>query len=225
MTIKQVEQQTGISKQNIRFYEKEGLLQPARNPDNGYRTYTAEHVAALQEIKLFRKLGISIEDIRKMQQGVLPISRCMEKYAAIAALKLKELAKQKALFEKLSEQTAENNVLDVQEALAELEANERSGIRVFNIAYDFLTKAANHLGKGIENMLFKKGFDLELDDGLTYPSSETICEAVLAYCKRTGESCTFESTKRPVSFLLNGIRYHVQVQMTRGGYYLHCKEE
>ena len=35
MNIKDVEKATGISKQNIRFYEKSGLLQPRRNEENG----------------------------------------------------------------------------------------------------------------------------------------------------------------------------------------------
>ena len=36
MKINDVEQILGITKANIRFYEKEGLLNPSRN-ENGYR--------------------------------------------------------------------------------------------------------------------------------------------------------------------------------------------
>ena len=39
MKINEVEQLVGITKRNIRFYEKEGLLSPSRNSDNGYREY------------------------------------------------------------------------------------------------------------------------------------------------------------------------------------------
>ena len=31
MTIKEVEECTGLSRSNVRFYEKEGLISPARN--------------------------------------------------------------------------------------------------------------------------------------------------------------------------------------------------
>lgn len=41
MTIKEVEQLTNITRQNIRFYEREGLITPRRNPENQYREYSA----------------------------------------------------------------------------------------------------------------------------------------------------------------------------------------
>ena len=44
MTIKEVEQLTGITRQNIRFYEREGLITPRRNPENQYREYSADDV-------------------------------------------------------------------------------------------------------------------------------------------------------------------------------------
>ena len=37
MKIKEIEIQTGITSHNIRFYEKEKLIFPKRNPLNGYR--------------------------------------------------------------------------------------------------------------------------------------------------------------------------------------------
>ena len=36
MKIQDVEKQVGISKANIRFYEEEGLIHPARNQENNY---------------------------------------------------------------------------------------------------------------------------------------------------------------------------------------------
>lgn len=95
MTIKEVEQKVGISKQNIRFYEKEGLITPCHNQENGYREYTDEDVIQLNGIKLFRKLGISIADIIKMQQNEISIYDCMNKYAEIAMIKIGEMEKQK----------------------------------------------------------------------------------------------------------------------------------
>ena len=40
MTIKDVEERTGLSRSNIRFYEKEKLIEPSRNENNGYRDYS-----------------------------------------------------------------------------------------------------------------------------------------------------------------------------------------
>ena len=42
MKINEVEALAGITKKNIRFYEEQGLLNPRRNPENGYRDYGDE---------------------------------------------------------------------------------------------------------------------------------------------------------------------------------------
>ena len=61
MKIKQVEELVGITRKNIRFYEEQGLLNVAR-AENGYREYHQADVDRLMEIKLFRKMDISIEE-------------------------------------------------------------------------------------------------------------------------------------------------------------------
>ena len=40
--IKEAEAESGINKQNIRYYEKMGLIHPDRNTINGYRKYSEE---------------------------------------------------------------------------------------------------------------------------------------------------------------------------------------
>ena len=44
MTIKDVEERTGLSRSNIRFYEKEKLIEPSRNESNGYRDYSEYYI-------------------------------------------------------------------------------------------------------------------------------------------------------------------------------------
>ena len=56
MNIKEVEERTGISTDNIRYDEKQGL-HPERNLENDYRVYGEAEISRLNEIKLFRKLG------------------------------------------------------------------------------------------------------------------------------------------------------------------------
>ncbi|MFA9378720.1 MAG: MerR family transcriptional regulator [Lachnotalea sp.] len=88
MKVKEVEELLQITRANIRFYEKEGLLSPERN-ENGYRTYSKEDVEQLKKIILFRKLGISISDIKKIfdkeeiisaiiSQNILSLSRQLD---------------------------------------------------------------------------------------------------------------------------------------------------
>lgn len=68
MRILDVESKTGLDRATIRFYEKEGLVNPART-ENGYRDYRDEDVVLLQKVKLLRQLGFGLDKIRSLQQG------------------------------------------------------------------------------------------------------------------------------------------------------------
>jgi len=68
MKINEVETRTGMTRANIRFYEKEGLLEPRRK-ENGYRDYNEEDVSTLEKVKLLRRLGVSVEVIGQLQRG------------------------------------------------------------------------------------------------------------------------------------------------------------
>lgn len=68
MRINELENALNVSRANIRFYEKEGLLNPSRK-ENGYREYSETDVAVLKKIIIYRKLGISIQDIRGIFDG------------------------------------------------------------------------------------------------------------------------------------------------------------
>lgn len=80
MKINEVERQVGITKKNIRFYEEQGLLSPRRNKENGYREYDEEDVRVLEQIKLLRKLGLPLEEIRLMQAGTSTVADSMRRH-------------------------------------------------------------------------------------------------------------------------------------------------
>ena len=63
MNTKQVEELVGVSRQNIRYYEKEGLLTPCREQGNSYRDYSQEDVERLKLIKMLRMLDMPLKDI------------------------------------------------------------------------------------------------------------------------------------------------------------------
>lgn len=54
----------GIGVDSIRYYEKVGILNPIRNPDNNYRSYTMEDFRRLALIRELLGLGYSTEQIR-----------------------------------------------------------------------------------------------------------------------------------------------------------------
>lgn len=70
MQIKDVEQLTGMPRANIRYYEKQGLLDRTIRNEFNYRDYTEEDVRQLQRIKLLRMLEVSMEDIKEMKNDV-----------------------------------------------------------------------------------------------------------------------------------------------------------
>ena len=65
MTIKEIEELTGLARANIRFYEREGLISPERM-SNGYRNYSNDDLQVLLRIKLLRSLNVSIEEIKSL---------------------------------------------------------------------------------------------------------------------------------------------------------------
>ena len=62
MNIKQASKQSGVSAPNIRFYEKEGLLNPARLPGNDYRDYTEQDIRTLRFIRMLRMLDVPLAE-------------------------------------------------------------------------------------------------------------------------------------------------------------------
>ena len=80
MKINEVEALVGVTKKNIRFYEEQGLLSPRRNSENGYRDYSEAEVETLRRIKLLRKLGVPLEEIRQMQTGAHTVGDGMRRH-------------------------------------------------------------------------------------------------------------------------------------------------
>lgn len=70
-TIHQVSQQLDVPKPTLRFWEKEfeGILVPLRT-NGGQRRYAPEHVSVIREIKMLKKAGLSLVEIkRKLGKG------------------------------------------------------------------------------------------------------------------------------------------------------------
>lgn len=79
MKIRDVENRVGITKANIRYYEKEGLISPERNDENNYRDYSEKDVALLERIKVLRMLGVPISDIRLLNEGSVPLGEVLSR--------------------------------------------------------------------------------------------------------------------------------------------------
>src|SRR5215469_15703717 len=64
LTIGALAERAHVSTSMLRFYEREGLLRPARRSASGYRLYDAGAEQTLLFIRRAQRLGLSLEDIR-----------------------------------------------------------------------------------------------------------------------------------------------------------------
>ena len=81
MNIKEIEERSGLSRANIRYYEQEGLIAPVRR-ENKYRDYSEEDLETLLRIALLRNLGFSLDEIRRLQSGELELAAAMRERSA-----------------------------------------------------------------------------------------------------------------------------------------------
>ena len=54
---------TGLTRKALEYYEGKGFIHP-RRLENGYREYSEKDVEILNKIALFKKLGLSITEIK-----------------------------------------------------------------------------------------------------------------------------------------------------------------
>ena len=127
MKINEVEALVGVTKKNIRFYEEQGLLSPQRNSDNGYRDYSEEDVQTLRRIKLMRKLGLPIEEIRQMQSGGRTVADAMRRHLVTLERDKRNLEQSMELCAALRGHEERLDGLDAEAILQEMEQLEQTG--------------------------------------------------------------------------------------------------
>lgn len=63
---------TGISRDNLRFYDRIGLLCPEQRGENNYRYYARSQLNSAYLISSLRLLEVGLEDIRRYSTGRTP---------------------------------------------------------------------------------------------------------------------------------------------------------
>lgn len=71
MTIKEAAQRTGISIDNLRYYERIGLVAEVPRTESGIRNYDEMAISWIEFAMRFKKAGVSLEAIREYIQLVL----------------------------------------------------------------------------------------------------------------------------------------------------------
>lgn len=70
MRIGELAAATGVDVETIRYYEREGLLQPPTRGANGYRAYGKSHLERLAFVRHCRALDIPLAEVRRLLEFV-----------------------------------------------------------------------------------------------------------------------------------------------------------
>ena len=110
-TIHEVAALLNISTDAIRLYEKEGLVTPTRNPENGYRYYNTEQIHRIMGICLYRKLNVSIAEIKRLL-AVSTLGDLSESFSGFIDSRKKEIERLTLEVEKMSYMKQHLDTLD-----------------------------------------------------------------------------------------------------------------
>ena len=66
MTVNEVAKRSEVGPDTVRYYTRLGLLQPNRNPENGYKQYSQRDVSRLRFIRQAQGLGFTLKEITEI---------------------------------------------------------------------------------------------------------------------------------------------------------------
>lgn len=196
MNIKQASEQSGVSAPNIRFYEKEGLLTPARQRDNSYRTYTEENIRTLKLIRMLRMLDLPLPAIKEVLQGRQPLQQALEAQQQALEQQAKQLAGAIRFCAELASQKPEAATLDVDACLTRMEKPAVQGAFCSGWLQDYRTLA---------QVQHQRHFSFIPEGSINTPQEFTA--ALQTYAKANGMQFSLEKEGMYPEFTLDGIPY------------------
>ncbi len=210
MTIKEAERITGITSQNIRYYEKQGLLNPARKAENSYREYSEEDIRRIRQIKLFRKLGMPLGDIKRLLEGTVTLEDAIaaqicrlqsEKETVLAALKFCGKIQETQLAE-----------MDEERYLEQMNEEEEKGSVFVRVVDDYLRVMKAEMDREFSFMP-----DSRCD------TSQEFTEELLKYGAENGRHIVIIKEGMSPRMMIDGVEYYAYRTSSRFGIVVHCK--
>lgn len=210
MNISEIEKMTGLSKQTIRFYEKEGLISPKRNQENQYREYDENDVRQLKLIYVLRKTGLSVEEISKVLNNEVSMRDAVNARRKEIVEERKEQDKLLDFCDSLKMQSKE--WIDVDKYVNIIQQEEKQGNKFATLLEEY---------KQVYRGEWKKQFSFIPDQMITTPREFT--EELLKYAKLHHEDITITKESMYPEFVLNGIEYSATRLHGRYGATVHCE--
>ena len=196
MNIKQASEQSGVSAPNIRFYEKEGLLTPARRQGNGYRDYTAGDIRTLKLIRMLRMLDVPLPTIKAVLRGEQPLQQALQAQQTVLEQQAAHLAAAMQFCAELVRQRPQAETLDVDACLTRMEKPTVQGAFCSGWLQDYRTLA---------QVQHQRHFSFIPEGSINTPQEFTA--ALRAYAEEKGMLFTLTKEGMYPEFLLDGIAY------------------
>ena len=205
MTIKEVSQSSGVSAQNIRFYEREGLLHPERDPNNSYRVYTQEDLRALKLIRMLRMLDMPLEEIRLVLEQKAPLPKALNEQEQRLRARTEELQAAIRFCRDLADTSPSPDSLDVDACLQKMESAPQAG---------FFTRWVQDY-KSVADAQHREVFTFVPDGPVTNPREFTA--ALLTWAADCGGDIVITKEGMYPRFILDGAEYEAESVYRRMG--------
>ena len=196
MNIKQASKQSGVSAPNIRFYEKEGLLNPARLPGNDYRDYTEQDIRTLRFIRMLRMLDVPLPVIRSVLAGDASLGSVLREQKTALEQRAKQLEGAARFCAELARQDPSVASLDVDACLTRMEKPAVQGAFCSGWLQDYRTLA---------QVQHQRHFSFIPEGSINTPQEFTA--ALQTYAKANGMQFSLEKEGMYPEFSLDGIPY------------------
>ena len=141
MRISEAAELTGLSISNIRFYEKKGLIEPAREIESKYRDYTDEDVARLKQIVFYRKMDLSLERIDALIKNEISLEEVLKEQMQELVIKQQMLQGSIDLCQKVLDDHVKEP-FDIDYYLKYVKEEEAKGTKFAEVE-EFLTELAS----------------------------------------------------------------------------------
>ena len=113
LTVGEAAKELGINKNTLLYYDREGVIISLRD-ENNYRYYHINQIKNIRAILNFRKLGFSLEEIRKIKENIMGnrYAFILEKISEQMEISKKEIYKLEARIKLLENHKRYIEVLD-----------------------------------------------------------------------------------------------------------------
>jgi MerR family copper efflux transcriptional regulator len=98
LQVAELAERAGVAASTVRFYERAGLISPARRAHNGYRMFNESALDEIMFVQRAKRIGMSLEDIADLV-AAWPTGKCQSLQArlrAYVARRISEVHKQQA---------------------------------------------------------------------------------------------------------------------------------